>query len=386
MNKNCISYVESFEDVMLWRTLSAINNGFYIYIGLDDPAVDSVSLRFQKEGWHGIHINPSETSPRAPEQTRIGDVDMNATVPKKESVFDFLPVKETDQNLDISPENPRAARKAVEAGYSVKKAYVHTITLDGVLGQISDQSVHWLKIDVKGLENRVVDGWKKPTIRPWIVVVESTLPDVEDKKHKQWEPSLIEKGYEFAYFDGLNRYYISNEHPELLHHFDHPPCIYTSKLAHVAEEARELKIALDSKTKRNAHLEQLLYSASFGQHLYRAFRVIIRDPDYRQHTAPKAKKTTEHYMLNAAWEIHIYRAIRGLFFKGEQPWHKHLYRSYRVMIGDKKYAPIKGVSTYFGFHSFVMSKTKRLAKKNNLTASERHLIEIIKQNAKYQIK
>ena len=51
-----ISYAQNFEDVMLWRALKHINNGFYIDIGANDPVVDSVSLAFYENGWRGVHV------------------------------------------------------------------------------------------------------------------------------------------------------------------------------------------------------------------------------------------------------------------------------------------------------------------------------------------
>jgi hypothetical protein len=40
------SYAQNFEDVMLWRALGHIENGFYIDIGAFDPSVDSVGKGF----------------------------------------------------------------------------------------------------------------------------------------------------------------------------------------------------------------------------------------------------------------------------------------------------------------------------------------------------
>ncbi len=39
------SYAQNFEDVMLWRALKHVSNGYYIDIGAQDPSIDSVSLR-----------------------------------------------------------------------------------------------------------------------------------------------------------------------------------------------------------------------------------------------------------------------------------------------------------------------------------------------------
>ena len=41
-----VSYSQNFEDVMLWRALKYVENGFYIDIGSQDPVIDYVSLAF----------------------------------------------------------------------------------------------------------------------------------------------------------------------------------------------------------------------------------------------------------------------------------------------------------------------------------------------------
>ena len=37
---------------------------------------------------------------------------------------------------------------------------------------------------------------------------------------------MLAAGYRFAYFDGLNRYYLREESVELIVHFDHPVCVF----------------------------------------------------------------------------------------------------------------------------------------------------------------
>ncbi len=54
-----ISYAQNFEDVMLWRALKHVENGFYVDVGAQDPVVDSVSLAFYEHGWRGVHIEPT---------------------------------------------------------------------------------------------------------------------------------------------------------------------------------------------------------------------------------------------------------------------------------------------------------------------------------------
>ena len=54
------SYAQNFEDVILWRALRSIKNGFYIDIGAQDPVIDSVSLAFYEHGWRGVHVEPTQ--------------------------------------------------------------------------------------------------------------------------------------------------------------------------------------------------------------------------------------------------------------------------------------------------------------------------------------
>ena len=51
-----VSYAQNFEDVMLWRALRDIPNGFYVDVGAWSPEVDSVTLAFYERGWSGINM------------------------------------------------------------------------------------------------------------------------------------------------------------------------------------------------------------------------------------------------------------------------------------------------------------------------------------------
>lgn len=55
-----VSYAQNFEDVILWRALNGVSNGFYIDIGAQDPVDDSVSMLFNQNGWRGVHVKPTE--------------------------------------------------------------------------------------------------------------------------------------------------------------------------------------------------------------------------------------------------------------------------------------------------------------------------------------
>jgi hypothetical protein len=83
--------------------------------------------------------------------------------------------------------------------------------------------VHYLKIDVEGSEAAVLNGIDFSLIRPWIVLVESTLPRSQVEDYEGWEPILLNNDYHYVYFDGLNRFYVADEHQELDVSFRTPP-------------------------------------------------------------------------------------------------------------------------------------------------------------------
>ncbi len=82
-----------------------------------------------------------------------------------------------------------------------------------------------MKIDVEGMEAAVIDSWKVGSCRPWVVVVESTLPRTPTPA-LEYETALLDKGYTFVYFDGLNRFYVSQDKPHLLAYFNRGPNVF----------------------------------------------------------------------------------------------------------------------------------------------------------------
>ena len=54
-----ISYSQNYEDLMLWRALKGLSNGFYIDVGAAWPNKDSVTKAFYISGWNGINIEPN---------------------------------------------------------------------------------------------------------------------------------------------------------------------------------------------------------------------------------------------------------------------------------------------------------------------------------------
>lgn len=218
-----ISYAQNFEDVMLWRALGHINNGFYIDVGAQHPVIDSVSKAFYDNGWRGVNVEPSPFYAELLRQARPRDVILGVAVGDREGILPFYQFQDTG----LSTGDLAVAKSHVEKGFLYEKIEVPVITLDDVFSKIDVMDVHWLKIDVEGFEKKVLQGWRSDSsIRPWIIVVESTKPLTTIHSHRQWNALLIAKGYSYVYFDGLNRFYIDNNRIYLKKNFLAPPNVF----------------------------------------------------------------------------------------------------------------------------------------------------------------
>jgi FkbM family methyltransferase len=218
------SYAQNFEDVMLWQALQDVQSGFYIDIGAWSPDLDSVTRSFYERGWSGINVEPNLDFNSELQRRRPRDQNLRLAIGDSEGSFtmNFL------GNPGLSTLDYEIAKQHQQAGWSLVRQEVQVKTLATVWGQHvpNGQDVHFLKVDVEGLEEAVLRGNDWTIRRPWVVIVEATLPMSQVETHEIWEPILHNANYIFAYADGLNRFYVANEHKELLPAFRYPPNVF----------------------------------------------------------------------------------------------------------------------------------------------------------------
>lgn len=212
------SYAQNFEDVMLWRALKHVENGFYVDVGAQHPVVDSVSLAFYERGWRGVHVEPAPDFADLLRKHRPDEVVIQAALDAKQGLLAFFDIKQSG----LSTADKDIAQRHQEAGFEVHEIAVPSLTLDEVLSGLAGKEIHWLKIDVEGYERQVLEGWASG-VKPWVIVIESTLPLTQTESYQDWEPLILERGYEFAYLDGINRFYVASGHLDLLAAFRYGP-------------------------------------------------------------------------------------------------------------------------------------------------------------------
>jgi len=219
-----ISYAQNYEDIMLMRALNHIENGFYIDVGANDPEVHSVTKNFYDLGWRGVNVEPLSKNHKRFLEKRPEDININNAISDENNI---LKIWESEDELGgLATLDEKIALRHEKNGYKGSWSNVKVITLKQLFEELGEVEVHFLKIDVEGFEKKVVEGGDWAAYRPWIVVLESTQPLSQEETHMEWEHYLIDNNYHLTYADGLNRFYIANEHSDLDLAFRYPPNVF----------------------------------------------------------------------------------------------------------------------------------------------------------------
>lgn len=218
-----ISYAQNFEDVMLWRALKHVPTGRYIDVGAQDPIVDSVSKAFYEQGWRGIHVEPVPRYADMLRRDRPDETVLQLALSDQAGILELNVFDDTGLSTGIKE---FADSHRTQHGLAHRIVATPMLPMRTAFASLAGQPVHWLKIDVEGLEEAVLRGWDSEALRPWIIVIEATVPMSTEVRYQGAEDILLAARYEFAYFDGLNRFYLAAEHPELKAAFSSPPNVF----------------------------------------------------------------------------------------------------------------------------------------------------------------
>ena len=253
-----ISYAQNFEDVILWRALKHIKEGFYIDIGAAWPENDSVTKSFYEHGWSGINLEPNHLLYEQLAASRSRDCNLCYAIADsigQQSLYVF-------EDTGLSTLAPAIADLQQHTGISCEQHMVQVFTLAEVWNKFvpPDQPVHFLKVDVEGLEDIVLksNDWSK--YRPWIVLVEAIVPSSQEENYQAWEDTLLSADYIFAYSDSLNRFYVAKEHAELSSLLKDPPNIFDdfvlSSQFKAETRATQLSTQIETSNEEIARLKQ----------------------------------------------------------------------------------------------------------------------------------
>lgn len=265
-----VSYAQNGEDVMLRRVFDGQEKGFYIDIGASHPEKLSVTKHFYDLGWRGINIDPLKNNIALFEQQRPEDINLAVAIGEENKFVTFYKVCDY---TELSTTTEVVANAYSE--HEVSSFQVEQITGNQLFEKYVQGPVDFLKIDVEGGEPGVIKSIDFRRCRPKVLIVEATVPNapfpgwkgIESiETYAEWEPLLLNSGYIFAYFDGLNRFYVSQEHKDFLSYFQVGLCHWDNYVPHsLASRIAELEWHCAERMKQIEILQEHLDRYRFWQ-------------------------------------------------------------------------------------------------------------------------
>ena len=216
-----ISHAQNFEDIMLWRALGHIKHGFYIDVGACHPTVDSVTKLFYDKGWNGINIEPDRQWYSYFKEHRSRDINLDCAIGEQKGEQNFYSSSTRGWSTLSQDVTQNRGELATHIPYKVAIQRLSDIIDELAFGR----DIHFLKIDVEGTEYSVLQSIDLKKHRPWIVIVETMGIGVKNNV-SVIDSILNTSEYVLSYSDGLNNFYVANEHRNLCSAFKYPPNIY----------------------------------------------------------------------------------------------------------------------------------------------------------------
>jgi FkbM family methyltransferase len=198
-----ITYSQYFEDWILYCALMDVKDGFYVDVGANDPCAISVTKALYDMGWRGINIEPLKEQYDKLCSDRPRDINLNIGAGSENGSLEFFLAgvgTTCDEDVALSYGNE-----------NLEKRTIPIMKLSDVFSKYikdENQIIHFCKIDVEGFERSVLEGMDFSAHRPWVMVMESTLPGTHIPCHDKWESLLLDNDYEFGVAYNINRYYV----------------------------------------------------------------------------------------------------------------------------------------------------------------------------------
>ena len=236
-----ISYAQNAEDVVLKRIFSDVSSGFYVDVGAWDPTTDSVTKAFYDGGWSGINLEPHPARIEIFRRERPRDA--NLQVAASDVAGRAI--------LNVTAHGPLSTLEDAIVDASnpdyriVERVEVDTSPLHVVLDRYAKgRGLDFLKIDVEGHEAKVLRGAGLERHRPTVLIVEATCPTTNEPRWQAWQSIVLDAGYAFGLFDGLNRFYVRADREDLLPRAAYGACCLDGYVTHrEAELERRLRHA-----------------------------------------------------------------------------------------------------------------------------------------------
>ena len=243
-----ISYSQNQEDVVLFRLVQLVPEGFYVDVGAAHPVLDNVTYALYEAGWRGINIEPMKREADLLREIRPRDI--TCEVAAGESTGRVTLYEAPIENRGATTADIELVEIYKSTGQSFGSFEVEVARLDKILEDNQIQTVHILKIDVEGFEKSVIQGSSIEKYRPWVLVIEATRPNSTVDVSAEWEQLVLSAGYVLTLFDGLNKFYVRDDMPDLVTLMSVPANVFDKWKSFIIDELIQQAVALQGEISR----------------------------------------------------------------------------------------------------------------------------------------
>ena len=184
------------EDSILDKWISDINNGFYIDLGSNFPLYASNTYGLYLKGWRGICIDPNPGLKLKYSILRSKDIFINSAIvtnnKKKNQNFYFY---KNNNELNTFSKTRVNIQKKLYNRIPSKIVKVNQIKINDLINMINKREVHFLNIDIEGLENDIIKSLIKKKVLPWCIAIEELGTTCENLKSSKIKKILNKSGY-----------------------------------------------------------------------------------------------------------------------------------------------------------------------------------------------
>jgi len=184
------------EDSVLSKWLGGINNGFYIDIGSNQPIYASNTYGLYLRGWSGICIDPNPRLKLKYSLFRSSDLFINSAIVsdsnRKKNFFYFY---KNNNELNTFSKKRVKIQKKLYSRVPSKVIKVDQIDIKKLINIINNREVHFLNIDIEGLENIIIRPLLRKKILPWCLAIEELGKTSENINSSKIKKFLNRNGY-----------------------------------------------------------------------------------------------------------------------------------------------------------------------------------------------
>lgn len=188
------SFAQEGEDMILNRVFKGVTDGFYVDIGAHHPKRISNTYFFYKRGWSGINIDAMPGSMKLFQRERPRDINLEVAIATQHEELTFFIFNEPELN-SFDEELARSREKGRH--HIVRRQKIVTRPLREVLAANLPQgrTIHFLNVDVEGLDLQVLQSNDWTTFRPHYVLTECYGMNVTEVQQSAIYALLTGQGY-----------------------------------------------------------------------------------------------------------------------------------------------------------------------------------------------